>query len=66
MTAQDRIVADPRICHGRPVISGTRVPVSVVLGSLAGGMTCEEIQHEYDLTADDIRAALRFAAEALR
>lgn len=64
MTTQDRIVTDPRTCHGRAVISGTRVPVSGVLGSLAGGMTFEEIQ--LDLTTDDIRAALRFAAEALR
>ncbi len=61
----DRIVIDPKICDGKPVISGTRVPVSVVLGSLAAGMTFEEVQREYDLTADDIRAALRFAAERI-
>jgi uncharacterized protein (DUF433 family) len=66
MTTQDRIVTDPKICHRRAVISGTRVPVSVVPGSLAAGMTFEEIQHEFDQTVDDIRAALRFAAEALR
>jgi len=40
------------------VIRGTRLPVTVVVGSLAGGMTFEEVQREYDLTADDIRAAL--------
>jgi uncharacterized protein (DUF433 family) len=37
--------------------------VTVVVGSLAGGMTFEEVQREYDLTADDIRAALKFVAD---
>ena len=59
----ERIVIDPAIAHGRPVIRGTRVPVSIVVGSLAGGMTFEEIEREYDLTAADIRAALKFASE---
>ncbi len=63
MPTQDRIVIDPKISHGKPVIRGTRVPVTVVVGSLAGGMTFEEIQREYDLTPDDIRAALRFVGE---
>ena len=48
----------PPIAHGRPIIRGTRLPVSIVVGSLAGGMTFEEVQREYDITADDIRAAL--------
>jgi uncharacterized protein (DUF433 family) len=59
----DRILVDPAICHGKPVIRGTRVPVALVLGSLAGGMSAGDIQREYDLTEDDIRAALRFAGE---
>ena len=59
----DRIVIDPKICHGKPVIRGTRTPVAIVVGSLAGGDTFETIQREYDITADDIRAALAFAAE---
>lgn len=59
----DRIVIDPEIVHGKPVVRGTRVPVSIVVGSLAGGMTFEEIQREYDLTPEDIRAALKFASE---
>jgi uncharacterized protein (DUF433 family) len=63
MNAQDRIVIDPKISHGKPVIRGTRVPVTVVIGSLASGMTFEQIQYEYDLTADDIRAALKFVGE---
>lgn len=63
MQAQDRIVLDPAVNHGKPIIRGTRVPVTIVIGSLAGGMSFEEIQREYDLTADDIRAALRFVGE---
>lgn len=63
MSTHDRIVIDPAICHGKPVIRGTRIPVAIVIGSLAGGMSFEEVEHEYDLTADDIRAALGFAQE---
>jgi uncharacterized protein (DUF433 family) len=63
MTASDRIVIDPAICHGKPVIRGSRVPVTLVVGSLAGGMTFEEIEREYDLTVEDIRAALKFVGE---
>ena len=57
MVTNDRITIDPMICHGDPVIRNTRVPVRIVLGSLAGGMTREEIQREYDISADGIRAS---------
>jgi len=63
MANLNRIVLDSAIFHGKPVIRGTRLPVTVVVGSLAGGMTFEDVQREYDLTADDIRAALKFVAE---
>ena len=56
----DRIVIDPKIQHGKPVIRGTRVPVARIVGGLAGGMSFKEIQEEYDITMDDIRAALEF------
>ena len=59
----DRIVIDANVCHGKPVIRGTRTPVAIVVGSLAGGMSFEEVQREYDLTIEDIRAALKFASE---
>jgi uncharacterized protein (DUF433 family) len=59
----ERIVIDPNICHGKPVIRGTRLPVAIVLGSLAGGMTFDEVQREYGITSDDIRAALKFAGD---
>ena len=59
----DRIVIDPKICHGKPVIRGTRTPVAIVVGSLAGGMSFEDVEREYAVTGDDIRAALAFAGE---
>lgn len=59
----DRIVIDPRVCHGRPVVRGTRLPVTLVVGSLAGGMTFEQVEQEYGLSEEDIRAALRFVAD---
>jgi uncharacterized protein (DUF433 family) len=63
MNGHTRIVIDPAICHGKPVIRGTRMPVTLVVGSLAGGMSFEQIQQEYDLTTEDIRAALKFVGE---
>jgi uncharacterized protein (DUF433 family) len=59
----DQIVIDPRICHGKPVIRGTRMPVALIVGSLAGGMSFEEVEREYDLTRESICAALKFASE---
>ena len=48
MPQTSRIHIDPAVCPGKPVIQGTRVPVSIVVGSLAAGMTNEEIQREYN------------------
>ena len=62
MNANDRIVLDPQVCHGKPIIRGTRLPVTVVVGSLAGGMTFEDVKREYDLSDEDIRAALKYVA----
>ncbi len=61
----ERIELDPKRCHGKPVIRGTRVPVATVVGSLAGGMSMDDVAREYDLTLDDIRAALRYATRLL-
>jgi uncharacterized protein (DUF433 family) len=59
----NRISIDPAVQHGKPVIRGTRVPVARILGSLAGGMTHEQVVDEYGVTTDDIAAALEFATE---
>ncbi len=63
MATSERIVIDPAIAHGKPVIRGTRIPATLVVGSLAGGMSFEEVQREYDLTPEDVRAALKFVAD---
>lgn len=61
-----RIKVDPAIHHGDPCIAGTRVPVSVIVGSIADGDSVEEILKNWpQLSADDVRAALQFAAEAV-
>lgn len=58
----ERILIDPKVCHGKPVVRGTRTPVTVILNSLAGGDSFETLQREYDLTAEDIRACIAFAS----
>jgi uncharacterized protein (DUF433 family) len=58
----ERIVVDPKIMHGKPVIKGTRVPVEVILGSLISGMSYEEIEREYNVKREDIIAAIEYAA----
>ena len=59
----DRIVIDPSIRHGKPVISGTRVPVHRVIGSLASGSDPFQVCKEYAITDEDLRAALAYAEE---
>jgi uncharacterized protein (DUF433 family) len=60
----DRIAIGPEIQHGKPVIRGTRIPITRIIGGLAGGMTNEEVMREYDVTVEDIRAALSYTAPA--
>ncbi len=60
-----RIVVDEKVCFGKPVIKGTRVPAVLVLHELANGMTPEEIANEYGITVEDVRAAVRYAASVV-
>jgi uncharacterized protein (DUF433 family) len=60
-----RIVIDKNIKFGKPVIKGTRVPVDLILGKLSGGMSFEEIMDEYEVSREDILAALRYAAQVV-
>jgi uncharacterized protein (DUF433 family) len=63
---RDHISIDPAIHHGDPCIRGTRVPVSVIVGSIADGDTAERIIQAYPtITREGIQAALKFAAEAV-
>jgi len=60
----ERIQIDPRICHGKPAIRGTRVLVSTILGALGGGDSIEDVLQDYpNITEEDVRAALEFAGE---
>ena len=59
----DRIIIDPNICHGKPVVKGTRVLVSNILGALASGQTYEQIIEDYaHISKDDILASLSFGS----
>lgn len=60
-----RIIIDPEIQHGKPVIKGTRVSIARIIGGLASGMTKEEIMREYEVIEEDIRAALTYAGELI-
>ena len=63
----ERIVIDPRVMGGKPVIRGTRIPVYFILELLSNGWTIEDILREYPhLTREDILAAIRYAARVLR
>ncbi len=63
----ERIGSDPRICHGKPCIKGTRIMVTVVLDNLAAGFTPDQIVAEYPpLTLEDVHATLAYAAELAR
>ena len=67
MNWQDRIVADPTVLVGKPVIKGTRVAVEFLVELLAEDWTHEEILRNYpQLTRDDILAALQYAAATLK
>ncbi|MDE3019148.1 MAG: DUF433 domain-containing protein [Nitrospirota bacterium] len=67
MRWQDRITVKPDVRSGKPCIKGTRITVYDVLEYLAGGMTETQILADFpDLTAEDIRASLAFAAERER
>ena len=61
-----RIIIDPEIQGGRPVIQGTRVPVDLILGKIAGGMTIEELMKEYELKKEDILAVFQYAAQVIK
>ena len=57
------IISDPEILGGEAVIKGTRIPVALILGHLAADMSTEEIEYEYDLSIENVRAALGYAAK---
>ncbi|MBU4273456.1 MAG: DUF433 domain-containing protein [Planctomycetes bacterium] len=62
----ERVVLDPKVMVGKPVIKGTRLTVDYILNLLAHGATTTEILEEYQgLTAEDVQACLLFATKSL-
>jgi uncharacterized protein (DUF433 family) len=67
MNLLDRIAVDPAIRFGKPCVRGTRISVGDILGYLAGGMSEAHILADFpQLTSDDVRACLAYAAERER
>ena len=62
---EERIAINPEIAHSKPVIKGTRVPVEIILGALAGGMETQEVANEYGLEREDVLAAIGYAARVI-
>jgi uncharacterized protein (DUF433 family) len=59
-----RISSDPDICHGKPCITGTRIPVYLIVELVAEGESMETILQDYpSLTSEDIQSALHYAAK---
>jgi uncharacterized protein (DUF433 family) len=64
---QSFISIDPEIHHGEPCIKGTRISVAIIIGSIADGMSMDDIIKEYpQIKRESIQAALAYAAEAVR
>ena len=62
-----RIAADPAVMMGKPCIKGTRITVELILRKLGAGRSFSDIRDAYpQLTEDDLRAALAFAADYLQ
>lgn len=59
------ITVNTEIQHGKPVLRGTRIPIAIIIGSLAGGMSYEEVIQEYAVTQDQILTSLAYFAELL-
>lgn len=64
---KDRIIVDPDILIGKPIIKGTRISVELILDRVADGWSVEDIQNAYPhLTREDVLAALSFASELFK
>ncbi|MGL5035682.1 MAG: DUF433 domain-containing protein [Microcystaceae cyanobacterium] len=50
------VTIDNKIQPGKPVLTGTRIPIAIIIGSLAGGMSYEEVMEEYAVTPEQILA----------
>jgi uncharacterized protein (DUF433 family) len=61
----ERIIINPDVCGGRPIVAGTRVRVADILAMLAGGASEADVLADFPyLKAEDVRASLAYAAQA--
>ena len=60
-----RIIVDPSIRFGKPVIEETRVPVDLIVAKVAGGTGLDDVAEEYGITTEDVKAALNYAAQLI-
>ena len=65
MEIAPRIAVDENVRFGKPVIKGTRVPVDLIVGKLAGGMSIDQVLDEYALSREDVLAAVAWAPRAV-
>jgi uncharacterized protein (DUF433 family) len=66
MSTTTRIEINPRVCGGKPVIKGTRIPVTVILDELAAEESWDAVLQGFpELTRDDVRAVLAFAKRSI-
>ena len=59
------VSVDPDVRFGKPVVTGTRVPVDLVVAKVAGGMSPQEVADAYDVTREDVQGALSYAAQII-
>ena len=65
MDWKERIAVNPKVMGGKPVVSGTRVPVQSIVAALAGGDDVARVCDQFQIGEEDVRAALAYAAEVL-
>ncbi|OGE29485.1 hypothetical protein A2867_00760 [Candidatus Daviesbacteria bacterium RIFCSPHIGHO2_01_FULL_40_11] len=61
-----KIVTNPKILLGKPTIEGTRIAVELILNLIEHGQTIPEIMDDYDLTEDQIKAAIKYARKSIQ
>lgn len=68
ITIAERIIVDPEICFGKPVIQGTRIPVYLILDLLEGGLSIDQIIKEWypQLMREDVIACIRYANSLIK
>jgi len=66
MMKKKRIEFNPKVCNGKPVIKGTRIPISVILEQIAEGISWDALLANYpELEKEDIKAALYYAMSSI-